>query len=299
MSARPVFSIITPLYRAAHDIPDLFACVAAQTERAFELILIDDASHDDTVAAARRAAATAAFPVQLLKRETNGGPAAARNDGIEAACGDIIAFLDADDRWSADLLTAHGSALSSRANVSMSALQGDVVGPSGTVIEPVIYGWVFSHPDPARALLWSSYLQTSGVAVRKAVLTGRPFDESLRTGEDRDLFIQVAMSGGLTLNPRPLFAYRRTAGSAMARASAGDYRANAAMIDRNLARFGDRLTSAEVRRARAKAQHDLGEHLLSSGGGLPAVPPLARALLGGYEPVRTAKKIAASLIGRR
>jgi glycosyltransferase involved in cell wall biosynthesis len=69
-----------------------------QTEPDFELLVVDDASTDDTVPRVARIAMKEPR-LRLLRRVCNGGPAAARNDGLNAATGDWIALLDADDTY--------------------------------------------------------------------------------------------------------------------------------------------------------------------------------------------------------
>jgi glycosyltransferase involved in cell wall biosynthesis len=68
--------------------------VGAQTRTPTEVIVVDDGSSDDSIAAVR----ASELPIRLLQTEHCGG-AGARNRGIEAASGDWIAFLDADDIW--------------------------------------------------------------------------------------------------------------------------------------------------------------------------------------------------------
>src|SRR5690606_22291171 len=72
--------------------------VLAQTYSHFELILVDDASDDDTVEVCQRYAAKDSR-IKIHVRSENGGGAAARNDGIALARGEFIAFVDADDEW--------------------------------------------------------------------------------------------------------------------------------------------------------------------------------------------------------
>ena len=90
---------------------ELLATLAAQTLTDWELVLVDDASTAD-IAAALDAAPGGRDPrVRLIRQERNGGPAAARNAGIEAARGRFVAFLDSDDAWAPDKLMRQRDAL--------------------------------------------------------------------------------------------------------------------------------------------------------------------------------------------
>lgn len=91
-------SIIVPAYKAASHIGHTIESVLAQTYRHWEMLIADDCSPDDT----REVIAQWAQRdprIQLIALERNGGPAAARNAGLQRARGRWIAFLDSDDMW--------------------------------------------------------------------------------------------------------------------------------------------------------------------------------------------------------
>lgn len=95
---KPLVSIITPMYNSEAFISETISSVLNQTYTNWELILIDDCSTDNTIAV------TSTFQlknknIHLLKNTKNAGAAISRNKGINAANGDYIAFLDADDLW--------------------------------------------------------------------------------------------------------------------------------------------------------------------------------------------------------
>lgn len=93
-------SIVTPLYNAAPYILDTLRMVQQQTYTIWEWILVDDASTDDSVQLVQDyLEQTPDNRIRLICKKQNEGAAAARNIGIDAATGEIIAFLDADDIW--------------------------------------------------------------------------------------------------------------------------------------------------------------------------------------------------------
>ncbi|ADK79848.1 glycosyltransferase family 2 protein [Sediminispirochaeta smaragdinae] len=91
-------SIITPLYNAEEFIAATARSVLAQSYEAYEWIVVDDGSGDDSVASLQKAVGDNE-KVKIIKLPANKGPIAARNAGFEAARGRFIAFIDADDLW--------------------------------------------------------------------------------------------------------------------------------------------------------------------------------------------------------
>ena len=94
----PEISIITPVFESELFIKLTIESVLNQTYQNWELIIIDDASSDGSVKIAE-SFATKDERINLIKLDSNKGPAAARNRGIKEASGRYIAFLDSDDLW--------------------------------------------------------------------------------------------------------------------------------------------------------------------------------------------------------
>jgi len=92
------FSVVIPCYNAEPWIRDTLDSVFAQTLPAHEVITIDDGSRDRTLETLEAIASSSPVPLRIL-HAANLGPAGARNVGIDAATGDWVAFLDADDWW--------------------------------------------------------------------------------------------------------------------------------------------------------------------------------------------------------
>lgn len=94
----PTVSVIIPAYDAGFTIAQAVRSALRQTRPPHEVIVVDDASHDDTVAVVSAIAAEEPT-VRLLRMERNSGVSAARSRAIAVATGDWIALLDADDVW--------------------------------------------------------------------------------------------------------------------------------------------------------------------------------------------------------
>ena len=115
---RPLVSVVIPAYNCQRTLPHCLSSLMAQTypRARFELIVVDDGSTDATAARALKAVRRWGGRFRLV-RQANGGPARARNAGIHAAHGEIVAFIDADCTAERDWLQqiaanleAHGDA---------------------------------------------------------------------------------------------------------------------------------------------------------------------------------------------
>ncbi len=115
-TARARLSIILPTYNRAGFLPGALASIDRQTFADWELVVVDDGSTDDTRDVIDRARPTIARNVKYIRQE-NGGPAAARNNGIAHAEGDLVAFFDSDDLWHPAFLETCVAALDANPDV--------------------------------------------------------------------------------------------------------------------------------------------------------------------------------------
>jgi len=140
----PRFSVIIPSYNSAGTLARAIDSVLAQSEPAFEIIVVDDASSDTTPQVAR------AFGerVRYLRREQNAGVSAARNFGAEQARGDWLCFLDADDWYLPSRLRAHADWLRQDAAIDMLTSDYEYRSVDGSLL-----GLSLSAHEAGRALL--------------------------------------------------------------------------------------------------------------------------------------------------
>lgn len=92
----PVVSVVIPTYNRANTILRSIQSVLRQTYQDFELIIVDDASTDNTEEMVKSINDSR---IKYIKHQKNRGGSAARNTGINEAIGNYIAFLDSDDEW--------------------------------------------------------------------------------------------------------------------------------------------------------------------------------------------------------
>lgn len=108
-----MISVIVPAWNAERTLEETLRSILDQTMAPSEVIVVDDGSTDGTAELPILGQA----PIRLI-RQRNQGAAAALNTGIEAATGELFAFLDADDLWSPDKLETQSAALAMEADLS-------------------------------------------------------------------------------------------------------------------------------------------------------------------------------------
>src|SRR3984957_4335787 len=198
-NSAPDISVVLATYNRRRTLPRAIASVLAQQDAAFELIIVDDASRDDTAAYL----STLADPrIRVVICPTNGGPSAARNRGLAAARADIVAFLDSDDAYRPHRLAAPLAAFAAdRGLVATlsSAVKHDRDGPRDAVIPAV----TLAAPAFEWALICDLVpVEATSITVRRApALAAGGFCERLRLTEDREFLIRLARHGGAELLP--------------------------------------------------------------------------------------------------
>lgn len=192
--ARPApVSAVVPCFRCAATIDEAVASIAAQTMRPAEVLLVDDASGDDTLEALHRVAAS--YPadwIKVIALPVNGGVSRARNTGWEHARQPYIAFLDADDTWAGPRkLELQVEALEADPAIALIAHRA-LVSRRGTALPPLQLP-VRVEIVGRRTLLLRNPFPTSSVVLRRD-LPFR-FDEDFRNSQDYLLWSQIVFSG--------------------------------------------------------------------------------------------------------
>lgn len=185
-------SVVVPCFRCSRTIGDSIASVYAQTLRPAQVILVDDASPDDTVAALHAVAAQ--YPpgwVEVVELANNGGPSGARNAGWERATQPYVAFLDADDTWVPTKIELQMRAL--RADPEIALLAHRMLVRDRREPAPAPPREARTQIVPRRRLLLNNPFPTASVVLRRD-LPFR-FDENYRRVEDFLLWGQIGFSG--------------------------------------------------------------------------------------------------------
>ncbi|WP_193743551.1 glycosyltransferase family 2 protein [Tateyamaria sp. ANG-S1] len=213
----PLVSVIMSNFNGSRYLEAAVTSVLSQSYQNLELIVADDASEDNSLTILKRLACSD-HRLKLIAKDTNAGPAGARNSALDAARGTWVAFVDADD-------LLHPQRIE-RLLTAANALGADVIAD-----DLVSFG---SVPLAGRTLLEGRYLTdclqltaaelvrsdsvTSGLGsfgylkpmIHRDTLGALRYDETLRIGEDFDLYARLLLADAkFFVIPAPLYLYRQ------------------------------------------------------------------------------------------
>jgi glycosyltransferase involved in cell wall biosynthesis len=274
-------SVVIPARNAATTVGRAILSVQAQTQAPDEILLVDDASDDDTAGIAERLGATT---IRLTARQ---GAAAARNAGVDAASGDVIAFQDADDEWLPNKLARQLPLLENAAFVACGAR---LYAEDGTDLGPLYDGQIPDEGDAWRGLLARNTIATPCVLVwRQAFDAVGGFDPKLPVAEDQDLWLRLAQHGRLRYLDAPLVKVHRTPISVSGVGTALGARQQIAftlpMIERHIAANRDRLSAADIRHILGGRKLRIGRGACWTGAWGEGARLIVSAMLMGHRPL--------------
>jgi glycosyltransferase involved in cell wall biosynthesis len=206
MPAQPpadLVSVVIATYNMGRYLPQAVQSVLAQTYANVEVQIVDDGSSDDTGQVVRRWEHDERVRVH---RQSNGGQAQARNRGIALSQGRYVAFLDADDEWLPEKL---GRQMPLFASPQVGVVYSEYECMDGE-------GRALPKP-PTRmyrgritaALLIDNFVSFQTAVVRRECLERHgAFDESVRMGDDYDLFLRLSAHYEFDFIPEPTVRYR-------------------------------------------------------------------------------------------
>jgi glycosyltransferase involved in cell wall biosynthesis len=194
-------SVVIPCYNGAKFIRETLDSVLAQTAPAAEVIVVDDGSTDESAALA-----ASVDPAVRVIRQANAGESRARNVGIEAATGEWVALLDADDAWLPRKLERQLEACAGQADVvcchtGMFYEYDDHVVARGAPPQVLSGGYSVAN------MLKYFMVWPSSALVRRA--SAARFCEWTRDGEDLLYFADLSLLGRFVFVPEHLARYRK------------------------------------------------------------------------------------------
>ena len=201
-------SVIMPCHNCVAHVSQSIASVLAQTFGDFELLIIDNASTDDS---RLKIAQQQDARIHLLSEEEK-GVSHARNRGLAEAKGKFIAFLDADDTWEPTFLEKMCSALESVPHAELAYCGWQNLGVSGGRGEP------FIPPDYETADKWDQLVGGcrwpihATLTRHEAIRTARGFDPRFAVGEDFLLWMEIGCFHAIKRVPDVLAYYHHHGG---------------------------------------------------------------------------------------
>lgn len=199
---QPLVSVIIPTFNRAAFVREALASVLEQDYACLEVIVVDDGSQDETAAMVRGCGAEVTYIQQA-----QAGVSTARNRGVAAAQGALIAFLDSDDLWLPKKVAAQVALFGQQPEVQ-ACYTDEIWMRRGVRVNPRYIhqkhtGWMFFQSLPR------CIISPSSIMLRRALwerLGG--FDESLPACEDYDLWLRLTALVPVTLLPERLIIKR-------------------------------------------------------------------------------------------
>lgn len=209
MASPPLISVIVPSYNHAGFLPYSIASIAQQrsAEVDVEAIVVNDGSTDNTAEVVNGLETK----VHYIHQKNMGLPAA-RNTGLRAACGDFIAFLDADDLFTEGVLASHLQVFEAQPELDISICRCMNLEEDGNNRLLTLWSLVNSHWDVhacnANLAPVHSYLIRTSLARRVGF-----FDQTLKSCEDQDYWLRCyGLGAKVGINAEGLVLYRKHCG---------------------------------------------------------------------------------------
>ncbi len=192
-------SVVIPSYNRRAVVCEAVRSACAQEGVACEIVVVDDGSTDGSAEALQRE-----FGARIrVLRTANHGVAAARNSGVAASGGELIAFLDSDDLWLPDKLAAQVAFFAAHPAAQI-CQTGEIWIRNGIRVNPRAH-----HRKPSGEIFAPSLriclVSPSAVMLRRSLFEGvGGFNESLPACEDYDLWLRILRNTPIWLIDRPL-----------------------------------------------------------------------------------------------
>jgi len=203
--ANDLVSVIMPLYNAEMFVTQAIDSVLNQSHENLELIVVDDASTDDSL---KRLGDIKDQRIKCIRLEKNGGVGKARNEGIRLAQGRFIAFIDADDLWLKDKLSKQIQWMLEK-DISFSYSDYYLMNEESSFTHRV------SSPRSVtyRTMMKNNYIGCL-TAMYDTAMLGKLYMPERRKRQDWALWLEILTKTDRALGLQtPLAAYRRTENS--------------------------------------------------------------------------------------
>jgi glycosyltransferase involved in cell wall biosynthesis len=293
MNAQPLASVVIPTYNSAETVVRAIESALAQTYKPIEIVIVDDCSSDGTKAIVDTYADRG---VRFMVLPEHGGASVARNAGIDAAKGELIAFLDSDDEWLSTKLERQIALMLSDPRLTLVFCLSNLISPNGTDVGDIFHGRKpATGVDAWKALLAANFITTPGVLVRrKDIKALGGFDPKLRIGEDQDMWIRLALRGHLGCVEESLVRVHARTESLSNSAFRDQLVYTLPMIEGHLAALKDRLKPSEMRQIKGERLGRLGRAAYTYGLTREGFRMIVQSMTLGYKPLEGAFHLVAS-----
>lgn len=270
--AAPSVSVIIPAYNVAAYIVETLDSVFSQTFVDFEVIVINDGSPD--TAEFERAIGPYRERILYISQD-NGGASAARNAGLRAASGELIAFLDADDLWSPGYLEEQVKFIQ-RAGCDVACADAMIFGEGPDAGKSYMETLMNTAPASGEATFLEllsaekSFITSGVVARREPILEIGLFDEQLKNAQDFDLWLRLARHGARLAYQRKVLLKYRCRQDSLSGDAINSHRREIRVFDKieqsyPLTPRERAEVSAVIRKRRALLEYELGKLYLLPG----------------------------------
>ena len=192
-------SVVTPVFNASKKLEKYLKSIQEQSFSDLQIVLVDDGSTDGSLEICQ---ATAQEDARItVLHQKNAGPAAARNTGLDAAGGEWIVFVDADDRLEQDYIEHMvNAAQETEADIVASdcmMLESNRAHPFGMTVAGRVY--------ESREMLWEAFLSDKlawslwAKLYRASLFVDRRFNKNDYIAEDLDMNVRLFLVDGLRL----------------------------------------------------------------------------------------------------
>lgn len=260
-SHAPRVSVVIPAYNTERYIAASIHSACDASELDVEVLVIDDGSTDRSVAEVR---AIGDPRVTVISISASGGPSRPRNIGLRHARAPYVSLFDSDDLLKPGKLAASVAALDrcptagfAFGNFEKMDADGNVFETSFSYAYPVFRSlksepaggdWrLIPQSELARGLLYENFIGTSGVVVRKDLaLALGGFDETLRNGDDLDLWFRLSHRCDALYSPTIGHSYRVHSASVVHRPHIRNAVSRIEVLRRERERWRDRAARAQL-----------------------------------------------------
>ena len=202
----PKVSVVICTYNRAQYLPQAIESVLAQSFQDFELIIVDDASNDNTKAVMERYASDSR--IRYIKNDINLGLGKNRVKSTKDAHGEYIAILDSDDYWvDVNKISKQVDFLDKNKNVGVVGTFGKIIDDKNNVVGKLEFKTNNSNIR-RRILSYHQFLHSSVLFRKEAFIKAGGYDNALSPAEDYDLILKIGTKYELANLPEYSTHYR-------------------------------------------------------------------------------------------